>query len=208
MAGKNSFRNHSERKLLVLVDMDQVLCDFEMRLLQEFQSRHPNDPFIPLEERRTFYARDQYAKIRADLADNIRDIYNSEGFFRDLPEIPGACDAMKELKEMEGVDVFICSSPLTSYEFCLKEKFQWIEEHLGQEWLDKIILTKDKTVANGHVLIDDRPNIKGAIRKPIWEHVVFTACHNVHSDIRGKRRLDNWTDGSWRDLILDLQMRV
>ena len=40
-------------------------------------------------------------------------------------------------------------------------QFAWIEEHLGEDWLDKIIITKDKTVVNGHVLIDDRPNIKG-----------------------------------------------
>ncbi|XP_005102319.1 5'(3')-deoxyribonucleotidase, cytosolic type isoform X2 [Aplysia californica] len=160
MAGKNSFRNHSERKLLVLVDMDQVLCDFEMRLLQEFQSRHPNDPFIPLEERRTFYARDQYAKIRADLADNIRDIYNSEGFFRDLPEIPGACDAMKELKEMEGVDVFICSSPLTSYEFCLKEKVL-LENLYGSMWYSLLVTMSTLTFEERDVWITGRTEVGG-----------------------------------------------
>lgn len=202
--GKVNFQS----RLRVLVDMDQVLCNFEEHLLAEFQRKHPDKPFIPLTERRGFYARDQYVKLGEDLPDKIRDIYNSPNFFRSLPEIPGACQAVKQMAEMNGVDVFICTSPLVSYQFCLKEKFEWIEEHLGSEWLDKIILTKDKTVVNGHILIDDRPNIKGAVERPIWEQIVFTACHNLHSNLKGKKRLGNWTDGTWRELILDYQKRV
>lgn len=48
----------------------------------------------------------------------------------------------------------------------------------------------------------------GAISNPSWEHVVFTSCHNVRTDLRGKRRLENWTDGSWRDLIEDFKKRI
>lgn len=32
---------------------------------------------------------------------------------------------------------------------------------MGNDWAGKIILTPDKTLINGHLLIDDRPNIKG-----------------------------------------------
>ena len=59
---------HCQRRLRILVDMDMVMCDFEAQLLINFKSKYPNEPFIPLEERRGFYARDQYAKIRPDLA--------------------------------------------------------------------------------------------------------------------------------------------
>jgi len=198
---------HCQRRLRILVDMDMVMCDFEAQLLINFKSKYPNEPFIPLEERRGFYARDQYAKIRPDLADKVRGIYNSKGFLRGLPELPGAVNAVKEMSQMEDIDVFICTAPLNSYKFCLEEKFAWIEEHLGEDWLDKIIITKDKTVVNGHVLIDDRPNIKGAVKKPTWEHVLFSACHNRDVNPKGKR-LDNWTDGSWRDLVLDFRKKI
>ena len=43
---------------------------------------------------------------------------------------------------------------------------------------------------------------------PMWEHIVFSACHNVKTDLKGKRRLDNWTDGSWRDIIEDFKKRI
>ena len=57
-------------RLRILVDMDMVLCDFEHQLLKDYKIKHPNEPFIPLEDRRGFYARDQYVKQfkRDDLA--------------------------------------------------------------------------------------------------------------------------------------------
>ena len=59
---------HGQKRLRVLVDQDQVLCDFEGSLLLKYREKYPNEPFIALEDRKGFYARDQYAKIKPDLA--------------------------------------------------------------------------------------------------------------------------------------------
>lgn len=115
---------------------------------------------------------------------------------------------MKEMNEMEGVKVFICSSPLFFYKYSSTEKFAWVEHYLGADWINRTILTRDKTIVNGHILIDDNVKIKGAVDFPSWEHVVFTAHYNKHMNLRGKKRLDNWTDGSWRDLIMDFKKRL
>jgi hypothetical protein len=40
-------------------------------------------------------------------------------------------------------------------------QYAWIEKHLGYDFLDQIILTRDKTVVTGDVLIDDKPDILG-----------------------------------------------
>ena len=37
----------------------------------------------------------------SNIKDKVREIYSSEGFLRDLPEIPGACKAIKEMQAME-----------------------------------------------------------------------------------------------------------
>lgn len=198
----------AEKRLRVLVDMDQVIADFEGYFLSQFRSKYPNDPFVPLEERNTFYLGDQYDGMSDDMHDKVRSIYHAEGFFRDLPEIEGALDALKEMSEMKGVDVFICSSPLFDYTYSPKEKIQWIDEHLGKDWIGKIILARDKTLVNGHILIDDRVDIKGACTDPTWQHVLFTACHNKNIKVKGKKRLENWTDGSWKTLIEDFQKRL
>ncbi|XP_071106835.1 5'(3')-deoxyribonucleotidase, cytosolic type-like [Haliotis cracherodii] len=208
MSKRHSAQSSGQTRLKVLLDLDQVLADFEGHFLRRYKERFPDLPFIEEKDRNTFYLRDQYAKLGSDLPDRVRDVYMEEKFFLNLPEIEGAVAAAKEMAEMEDVDVFICTSPLTFYRYCLSEKFQWVEKHLGAAWVDRTIIAKDKTMMYGHILFDDRPYIKGACKKPSWEHIVFTSHHNVKTDLRGKRRLDNWTDGQWKDIIEDFRKRI
>ena len=54
--------------------------------------------------------------------------------------------------------------------------------------IDRIILTRYKTLVVGDILIDDRPELTG-IKSPTWEHVLFDQPYN--KAVTGKRRL-NW----------------
>lgn len=47
---------------------------------------------------------------------------------------------------------------------CVLEKYDWVDYYLGREWIRKIILTKDKTLVRGKILVDDRPRISGAMK--------------------------------------------
>lgn len=40
-------------------------------------------------------------------------------------------------------------------------QYAWVEKHFGQEFLEQIVLTRDKTVVSADLLIDDRPDITG-----------------------------------------------
>ena len=64
-----------------------------------------------------------------------------------------------------GHDVRICTAPSIVHKYCVPEKFAWVEEHLGSKWTNQIILTRDKTLVHGDVLIDDKPDIKGYERQ-------------------------------------------
>lgn len=40
-------------------------------------------------------------------------------------------------------------------------QYAWVEKHLGPDFLDQVVLTRDKTVVSADLLIDDRPDITG-----------------------------------------------
>ncbi|KAL2298876.1 hypothetical protein Nmel_014484 [Mimus melanotis] len=80
-------------------------------------------------------------------------------------------------------------------------QYAWVEKHFGPEFLEQIVLTRDKTVVSADLLIDDRPDITGAEQNPTWEHVLFTACHNKHLQLKPpSRRLHSWSD-DWKAIL-------
>ena len=141
---------------VVLVDQDGVLANFEQGLLDEFRARHPGAPFIPVADRREFYARKQYPP---EWAEDIGAIVGAEGFYRDLPAIEGSVAAMGEMLKA-GHEVFLCTAPMISSRWCVQEKLAWVEHHLGRDWLRRTIIASDKTLIGDRfqpcVLIDDR----------------------------------------------------
>ncbi|XP_076399827.1 5'(3')-deoxyribonucleotidase, cytosolic type isoform X2 [Peromyscus maniculatus bairdii] len=151
------------RPVRVLVDMDGVLADFESGLLQGFRRRFPGDPHVPLEQRRGFLASEQYRALRPDLEEKLASVYEAPGFFLNLEPVPGAVDALREMNALQDTEVFICTSPLRKYDHCVGEKYRWVEQNLGPEFVERIILTRDKTVVMGDLLIDDKDTIQGCM---------------------------------------------
>ncbi|KAG8433364.1 hypothetical protein GDO86_017590 [Hymenochirus boettgeri] len=189
------------RRLRVLVDMDGVLADFEGGFLKKYRVRYPSEPYINLEDRRGFWVSEQYGNLKPGLCKKAISIWEAKDFFLDLHPIPGAVAAVKEMADLENTDVFICTSPIKHYQHCPYEKYAWVEKHLGHKFLERIILTRDKTVVSGDLLIDDRPDIIGAERNPTWEHILFTACHNKHIlPTPPNRRLPSWSH-DWKSIL-------
>ncbi|XP_012603388.3 5'(3')-deoxyribonucleotidase, mitochondrial isoform X2 [Microcebus murinus] len=189
------------RALRVLVDMDGVLADFEGGFLKKFRARFPDQPFIALEDRRGFWLSEQYGLLRPGLSEKAISIWESKNFFFELEPLPGAIEAVKQMANLQNTDVFICTSPIKMFRYCPYEKYAWVEKHFGPEFLEQMVLTRDKTVVSADLLIDDRPDITGAEPNPSWEHVLFTTYHNQHLQLQPpSRRLHSWAD-DWRALL-------
>lgn len=182
--------------MLVLVDQDGVLADFDAGVNAVLAQRYPRLPIIKPAARRSFRIRDEYP---GEYLEEIKEIQASQGFILGLRPMPGALEAMNDMLAA-GHDVRICTAPLTRFTNCVAEKFQWVKDNLGPHWVHRVVLTMDKTVVRGQVLIDDCPQVVGAL-VPTWEHVVFDAPYNVSSP---GRRL---TWATWRRVFDDLQVQ-
>lgn len=74
-------------------------------------------------------------------------------FFRKLEPIEGAIEGLKKLSEY--YDVWILTRPSIKNPLSYMEKRLWIDDHLGYDWCEKLILCPDKTLMIGDLLIDD-----------------------------------------------------
>lgn len=176
--------------MIILVDQDGVLADFSLKIGEIIQAHPVLSPHYSDGIQKNFVIEDAFPP---ELYEDVRRIYHTEGFFRNLPPIPGAIDGIKALRAL-GHEVRICTSPLRVYNHCVNEKYQWIEEHLGAEWTELMIPTRDKTLIRGDLLIDDNPQIKG-LCIPEWEQVLFDAPYNRVSHISMKRMTwENWKE--------------
>lgn len=171
----------------ILVDMDGVIANFEGGFLNNWREQYPDKPFVPLEQRTTSRLVDQYPKELKDLVESI--IY-APGFFLKLEPIQGSVEALQEMRTA-GIDIFICSSPLSVYKNCVVEKYEWVETHLGNDWIQRLILTKDKTLIRGDILIDDRPELDG-IDNPSWEHIIYDQPYNRVPNNKKRMSWQTW----------------
>ena len=172
---------------VILVDQDGVLADFERGFLENYRAKYPDELFVPLKDRKSFYIKEDYPK---NLKSKIEEIHFAKGFYLNLPPIEGAIRGFKELCE-SGFDVFICTAPLSRYENCVLEKYEWVEKHLGRDATKRIIITGDKTLVRGKYLIDDRPEVSG-VCNPKWEHVLYDAPYNRHIDYKRRMTWKDW----------------
>lgn len=168
---------------VVLIDMDGTIARtdklVEEKLLEIYDIR------VDLSERKDF-------EYEPHIDKEARYIMSQKGFFLGIKPIPGAIEAIKEMSKSH--DVFFCTAPLSQYVHCVPEKYQWIERYFGFEWTRKMILTKDKTLIRGDILIDDR--VQKGILTPTWEQVYFEQPYNKTVVAR---KLTNWSN--WRSLF-------
>lgn len=153
----------------VLVDLDGVVADWGEgydRLAERFGLAAEGG--MRYAERTTW-------DLRLGLTDRgleiTRQIMEYEGFYASLGLVKGAKSGIASL-ERAGHDVWFVSTPYLSNRSCASDKLTWVRDHFGPRLMAKTILTMDKTLVTGDVLVDDRPEISGATM-PTWKHLCF-----------------------------------
>ncbi len=118
--------------MIVYVDMDDVLCDFSGSA-REFFKREPKAKFPQ----------------------------SRVGFFESLPAIEGAIEGVNYLRQQSVFDVYILTAPSTRNPCCYSEKRIWIENHFDYPFTKKLIISPNKGLLKGDVLVDDHISGKG-----------------------------------------------
>lgn len=176
--------------MIILVDQDGVLSDFDK--CHAMKGRALGFP-----EHMTPAQRSSW-QILDGLKDHeiqaVLNLWYTPGFFRDMDPIEGALQGIEDMLR-HGHKVFICSTPMQGHPTCTIEKEAWVKEHLGKDFVKRLILTHDKTMVHGEILIDDKPEIFGS-RAPHWEHVLYDTSYNRL--LQGKRRM-TWEN--WREVL-------
>jgi len=186
--------------MIIDVDMDSVTADFEAGFLKKLREKYPDLPFIPLEQRTTFKLREQYVPQFGEYFRKIiKEIETAPGFFLSLPPVPGSIEAVLQIAQKH--EVFICSSPLKEPKNPAPEKYEWVAMHFGESWVKRVILTYDKSLIKGDILIDDKPEVTGINKNPTWEQVLVDWPYNRH--VTGKRRI-NYDWSNWKEVLPEL----
>ncbi|MFD6097676.1 hypothetical protein ACFVWN_29395 [Nocardiopsis flavescens] len=182
---------HAEREgrpPTVLVDMDDVLCRWEDHFVSSRRRLFPHIPVADAGSRESF---DLFTGFSEEERAATVTVVDEPGFFAALEPVPGGVEAVGEMVGA-GIDVAVCTSPWLSNPTCASDKLRWVQEHLGAELADATVITRDKTRVLGDVLIDDKPQVTGAVR-PRWSLLRFTRHYNR---LLAGPRIDDWSQ--WR----------
>ena len=179
---------------VVLIDMDNTIVDWDLEFGKRWIARRPDDTLDLIKQRKHFELEQNFP---ADTKPMAIEIMSEPGFYAALEPQPGAVEAIKEMTDA-GLHVLLCTSPTPfQYETCVAEKYAWVREYLGSEFLERIIITRDKSVIRGKVLIDDKPHVKGQCDTPDWTQILFEQPYNL--EVNDKPRMCKWSD--WRKVL-------
>jgi 5'-nucleotidase len=124
-----------DKEFTVGWDMDGTLCDFDLEMKRQ-KERNPEVEFPQ----------------------------SKEGFFMNLPAIQGAVRCFQKLKEVRHIQLYILTAPSIKNALCYTEKRLWVEQWLGMDVVEHLIIANDKSLVMLDVLVDDNVSGKGQDR--------------------------------------------
>jgi 5'-nucleotidase len=146
---------------------DEIWCYFNNCLLCRFNDLDKFDKWFHLttgtDYRKYVVKKKIYVDMDGVLCDFMtpytKNINNLEyqqselGFFINLEPIKDAINSINILSEY--YDVWFLTKPSTKNLHSYTEKAEWIKKYFGEHYLDKLILSPDKSLLIGDFLIDD-----------------------------------------------------
>jgi glycosyltransferase involved in cell wall biosynthesis/5'(3')-deoxyribonucleotidase len=132
---------------VILLDMDGCLVDWDKGFMQKWIELDPlahqgtYTPGRAIDRSRSYYMEE--CILDSEHREEAVELILSRGMFADLEPMPYALEAVQEMLE-EGLQLYLCTSPIKKSKYCAIEKLEWVERYLGEEWIDRVIMCHDK----------------------------------------------------------------
>ncbi|MBC7842243.1 MAG: 5'-3'-deoxyribonucleotidase [Gemmatimonadaceae bacterium] len=165
----------------IAIDMDEVLADTAAHQLAWYER-----DFGPGLTMADLHGKHFHTLVPEAHRSRIREHLHHPAFFRDIPLMPGAVDAIRTLSSR--FEIFVASAAM-EHPVSFTSKYEWLREHFPDIAPSHCVFCGDKSVLGVDYLIDDSPYQLVRFR---GEPIIFSAPHNVHET--RFRRVEDWPD--------------
>ena len=166
------------KRKTIAIDMDGVIADTEAHFITWYEREYG----IRL-AKEIFNGKSESEALPNGAA---RKFVYTQGFFRTLPVMEGAKEAVLQL--MNSFDIYIVSAAM-EFPQSLPEKYEWLQEHFPFIPWNNIIFCGDKSIIGTDYMIDDHVRNLDCCKGKTF---LFTAGHNV--GIERHTRVNNWNE--------------
>ena len=167
-----------KKRKSIAIDMDGVIADTITNFILWYEKE-----FGIKVDKRVFEGKPEIE----GLPDNaVRKFIYTPGFFRSIPVMDGAQEAVEEL--MKTYEIYIVSAAM-EFPQSLFEKHEWLKEHFPSITWKNIIFCGDKSIINTDYMIDDHVRNLDVCK---GKTLMFTAGHNL--GVNHHTRVNNWKE--------------
>ncbi|WP_040281718.1 5' nucleotidase, NT5C type [Psychroserpens damuponensis] len=167
--------------MTIFVDMDDVIADTYGKHIELYNLEHKQDLKL-----NTITSGEVWQNVPETHQASIGKHAYQLGFFRNLNPIKDSIQVMEALYAKH--EVYIATAA-TQFPNSLKEKSDWLDEHMPFITWQHRIMCGDKFILNGDVLIDDRTY---NLEKFQGDTLLFNSPHNVNDS--GYKRVATWLE--------------
>lgn len=165
----------------IAIDMDEVLADTAAHQLAWYERDFGPGPTAE-ELHGSHLAKLVPVEHRARILEHL----HHPDFFRSIPLVPGAVEAVTALSER--YEIYVASAAM-EHPVSFDAKFAWLDEHFPMIRPTHRVFCGDKSILGAEYLIDDSPYQLVKFR---GTPLIFTAAHNVRET--RFRRVADWPD--------------
>ncbi|MDE3183445.1 MAG: 5'(3')-deoxyribonucleotidase [Bacteroidota bacterium] len=167
--------------LTLSVDMDEVITDTAKKLRDWYTNQ-----FGIVFSNEDLHGKDLKHAVKQEHFSKFHEYLNAPGFFGDLEIMANAREVLEELNNK--YDLYIVSAAL-EFPNSLKDKYDWIAQHLPFITWRQICLCGNKSIVQTDIMIDDRTRNFSHFQ---GRKILYTQHHNIFEE--NYERVSNWQE--------------